>query len=660
MTIADTLRQLGRSAPDPRSDGELLTRFVAAHDEPAFVELLRRHGPTLYGVCRRVLGNGPDADDAFQAVCLVLARKGSSLRTPGAVGPWLYGVAVRTENKARVMTVRAARREQRAAAGRAAPAPQRNAPDTLVVIDAELVALPDRYRAAFVTCDLNGRTRSEAARELGWPEGTVAARVAKARELLAARLRKRGVTLGFGLFAAVAVPPATATEALNAVRELLAVGTASAVAPAAQLLSDEVVKSVTTRHAKWLLLGGLVLALGAGGAVLLATPVDKGPVREPVKAPVPKASATVWQEAKPIVPAEPARITAIGFSPDGASFVIAQRSRIHLYDTATRKFTREVVNIKEAEDDITSVRFHPDGKLIGVVTNNDYGLCRVEQRLGSYGFYSWVGGMRTVAFSGDGKWLAATNGHVTAVHPTDPEKRMEKPVLFEPLGGEQKPKEAPPSAVAFSPKGDRLLLLPNIRVPADWQYDPKADFTVPDQKAATHSVAVVWPTAGGKPSRVLKHGPARLTAADWSADGKRIVTADEKGTLVVWDGERFQEKSRLELGEGVVQLAVAPDGKTVAVVRAFPSQAILGGGFGARTGLEVHLFDLTDPPAKPKPLWTTGDTPLPGKIDGPVSLAFSPDGKTLLAAFADPFPSAGKNDRLKSMGVKVWELVPKK
>ncbi len=111
MTIGDTFRHLGRpAADDPRADAELVGRFVRSRDEPAFAELLRRHGPAVYGVCRRVLGHAYDADDAFQAVFLVLARKAETIRPPGMVGAWLHGVAVRTANKARVMNARRASR----------------------------------------------------------------------------------------------------------------------------------------------------------------------------------------------------------------------------------------------------------------------------------------------------------------------------------------------------------------------------------------------------------------------------------------------------------------------------------------------------------------------------------------------------------------------
>jgi RNA polymerase sigma factor (sigma-70 family) len=188
--LADGVRALGllTRPPDPRPDAELVAGFAATGEEVAFAELVRRHGPTVYGVCRRVLGNGHDADDAFQAVWLVLARRPGRVRPAGAVGAFLYGVAVKVATKARAQ---AAKRRQRLMAA-AKPDRADDRPDWSdlgPVLDAELAALPEKYRQAVVLCDLTGKSRSEAAAALGWPEGTVAARVAKGRELLAARLR---------------------------------------------------------------------------------------------------------------------------------------------------------------------------------------------------------------------------------------------------------------------------------------------------------------------------------------------------------------------------------------------------------------------------------------------------------------------------------------
>jgi RNA polymerase sigma-70 factor (ECF subfamily) len=188
---------------DGPADGELLERFLARRDEAAFAVLLRRHGPMVLGVCRRLLGNHADAEDAFQATFLLLVRKGASVRPPGRVGPWLYGVARRTSHDAKRA---AARRRAREARALPRPAPDEGVAELLPVLDRELGQLPERYRAPVVLCDLEGKTRKEAARELGWREGTVSSRLARARALLARRLRRHGVALAGA--AALACPPA--------------------------------------------------------------------------------------------------------------------------------------------------------------------------------------------------------------------------------------------------------------------------------------------------------------------------------------------------------------------------------------------------------------------------------------------------------------------
>jgi RNA polymerase sigma factor (sigma-70 family) len=646
MTIADTLRHLNLSAPDPRSDGELVRQFVAVRAEPAFAELLRRHGPTVYGVCRRVLGNPQDADDAFQAVFLVLARKAGTVRPPGMVGNWLYGVAVRTANKVRVMNARKVNRRRESPGGleqhpatHVAGSPDR---DTLAVIDAELASLPDVYRAAFVACDLNGRSRSEAARELGWPEGTVAARLVKARELLAARLTKRGITLGVGLFAAAAVPMATASDTLAAVRELLAVGTASAVAPAAQQLSDEVTKTMTTLHTKWLLLGGLVLTLATGGAVLLAAPGGKQPVREQIKAPVPKETASECKEGKPIELEDGRPITGVAVSSDGKYIALTQHGRVELLTADTRK---RVYAVKMTEPgSLTAVAFSPKGdKLAYTAKDGVY----VRDTATGKGGNSWERkgfDPRQVAWLPD-DGLVATNGADVWWH--------------------EETKEGGDSTQWTNEGCEQGRQVPLAAIPGHSAYFLTGGGT---KKEANELHIVVRPP-GSSPQTKLAGHKSRPVSAAVSQDGKRIVSADEGGTLVVWEGEKlaFEEKRRIELGEGVQALALAPDGKTVAVVRTVPVEGSEVKGGWRFVNVELRLFDVTDPPAKVKPLWTEKIGQDHRKIAGPVSLAFSPDGKTLYAAFGNPYNS-GEDDKgvlhtgaiPASVGVKVWELVPKK
>ena len=178
------------------SDGRLLDRFLAG-SEPAFRELVIRHGPLVLSVCSRILRHRQDAEDAFQAVFLVLARRAADVWPRDAVGAWLYGVAYRVAQKARAIRARRMQRE-RPLQDVARSEGDRSEPDTAEIIDRVVRKLPEIYRAAVVACDLEGLSRKDAAGQLGWSEGTLSGRLARARRLLADRLRKAGVTLPAG------------------------------------------------------------------------------------------------------------------------------------------------------------------------------------------------------------------------------------------------------------------------------------------------------------------------------------------------------------------------------------------------------------------------------------------------------------------------------
>jgi RNA polymerase sigma factor (sigma-70 family) len=188
------LRRAVRSPAGGDNDARLLDLFLRQRDEAAFESLVLRHGPMVFGVCRRVLGNEQDAEDAFQASFLVLVRNAASVRKRGALGAWLYGVAYRTALEARRAMARR-RAKEREVVPRVEEADE-GGDDLREVLDRELAALPDRYREAVVLCDLEGKGRKEAARELGCPEGTVASRLARGRSLLARRLARYGLAAG--------------------------------------------------------------------------------------------------------------------------------------------------------------------------------------------------------------------------------------------------------------------------------------------------------------------------------------------------------------------------------------------------------------------------------------------------------------------------------
>jgi RNA polymerase sigma factor (sigma-70 family) len=217
------------------TDGQLWGRFVEHRDQAAFAALVKRHGPMVWGVCRRLL-NHHDAEDAFQAAFLVLVRKAASIWPREMVGNWLYGVAHQTALKARATTFRRRARERQVMQ---MPEPAVAEPDLWhdlqPLLDQELSRLPAKYRVAIVLCDLEGKTRTEAARQLGCPEGTVAARLARARAMLAKRLARHGLPVSGGTLAAVlsqdgasASVPTSAVSSTIQAASLLAAGQAAA------------------------------------------------------------------------------------------------------------------------------------------------------------------------------------------------------------------------------------------------------------------------------------------------------------------------------------------------------------------------------------------------------------------------------------------------
>src|SRR5215471_13786730 len=181
---------------DSLSDPQLLDGFLVHRQEAAFAALVRRHGPMVLGVCRRVLGNFCDAEDAFQATFLVLARKAASLNRPEQVSNWLYGVAYRTSLKARARRTRRQVREEPLNGSNFAAARDATDPHHLLhLLDEELRRLPEKYRTPIVLCYLEGKTKEQAARVLRRPEGTISTQLARGREILRRRLTRRGAAL---------------------------------------------------------------------------------------------------------------------------------------------------------------------------------------------------------------------------------------------------------------------------------------------------------------------------------------------------------------------------------------------------------------------------------------------------------------------------------
>lgn len=237
------------------ADGPLLARFFEAHEDAAFSVLTERYGSLVYGVCRRILADANDAEDAFQATFLVLVRKGGSLRDPGRLASWLYGVAYRTARKAKAKAALRTRSERQAG-----EMPTRSAGSDMTfnelhaVLDEEIAQLPEKYALPLVLCYLEGKTNAEAAQQLGWPEGSISRRLSRARELLRSRLARRGLALSAALITAVFARPASAavpgelllatTRAATLVAD--GINPADVVSPAAAKLVIEVLSGMSS------------------------------------------------------------------------------------------------------------------------------------------------------------------------------------------------------------------------------------------------------------------------------------------------------------------------------------------------------------------------------------------------------------------------------
>jgi RNA polymerase sigma factor (sigma-70 family) len=266
------------TAPDAvgLSDAELLERFLGRRDEAAFEVLVRRHGPMVLNVCRRILHDPHDVEDAFQATFLVFVRRAAAIARRELLANWLYGVAYHTARAARTAAGRRRVKEAQVVPRQQSP-DDADWPELRPLLDEELSRLPDKYRVPIVLCDLEGKSRRQAALELGLADGTLSSRLARGRGLLARRLTRRGVTVtGGALAAALGRQTATAGLLPSLIIPTIRAGTrvlagqtlaAGAVTPAVAALTKGVLRTMFVTRFKTIaavVLLGTVLAAGVG------------------------------------------------------------------------------------------------------------------------------------------------------------------------------------------------------------------------------------------------------------------------------------------------------------------------------------------------------------------------------------------------------------
>ncbi len=384
-------RALAPEEADETADARLLELFVRQRDEAAFAALVRRHGPMVLGVCRRLLGNSHDAEDAFQAVWLVLCRKAASVRPRRMLGNWLYGVAFRTALEARGAGARRRVKERQYGERRQAEGEGRMDDELLAILDQELSRLPDRYRAALVLCDLESATRAEAARQLGCKEGTVASRLDRARKMLARRLARRGVVLS----AAALVTVLSAQAAQAAVPPALLDGVITPPAPGsagkggrtaprkAAVLAERVLRWMLLRRLRKVLALAVLMALAALLAVAAVYRAGAAPPPPPDDRPPPDVAAAdggpdddanltgkgLLHEERFALP-----VRGVAFSPDGKRLAAAlgrageakDGGAVVIYDLATWKEVARLLD--DAGGAATAVTYTPDGSRLATAS----------------------------------------------------------------------------------------------------------------------------------------------------------------------------------------------------------------------------------------------------------------------------------------------------
>ncbi len=591
-----------------QTDAELLGRFAARHDEAAFADLVHRHGGMVLGVCRRVLGDADDAEDAFQATFLVLARKADSIRRGASLPSWLHGVARRVALEARKRAARRRCRERGAATAEDVLDPQHaEGKELRAVLDEELGRLPEKYRAPLVLHYLEGHTKEETARRLGWTEGTVSGRLARARDLLGSRLSRRGLVVSGGALAAALAAEATAacvSETLaGATVRLAGVFLAGPVVVSARCarigaLTDGVVRAMLMSRLKLVAAAAfLVLAAGLGMAGLLyqaqaGLPGDvPGPPR--VVTALPGVPAPPRKPDQPLLRvALPGRtMLTVALSAHGRHLAVAPQDRtiIQLWDVATGKER----TLAGHAFSITALAFSPDGKTLASAT----GSWLPDGAPGEIKLWDVAAGTEratlgrlpvmvlALAFSPDGKTLASVSQSVKLWDVTTGKETADLPLQHA-------------DSVAFSPDGKTLAVGQGVH------------------EDITPGSVVLWDLAAGKERASLEGHVGMVGCLAFTPDGTTLASADSRGTIKLWDVVAAEERRTIRNpGDSffLVTLAITSDGRALlAIPRGMDGTYLKQ--WDLASGTEQGMYFRTGPESTPPPV--SGDGEVVGLIKG--------------------------------------------
>jgi RNA polymerase sigma factor (sigma-70 family) len=566
------------------TEGQLLECFVSHRESAALEALVRRHGPMVWGVCRRILRHQQDAEDAFQATFLVLVRRAASVRPREMVGNWLYGVARQTALKARASAAKRRTRERQMADMPDPAAKEQDfSREMQAVLDQELSRLPNKYRVVLVLCDLEGWTRKEAARQLGLPEGTLAGRLTRGRALLGKRLARHGLTVGGGTLAALLSPekalagvPASVLSATIRAMTLVATGQASAsglVSARVATLADEVGKTMGLAKLRITVAAVVFLGFVAAGASPLTSRTATGqndtpPAGEPVAvAPRqknvtdPKGDSAPNPKLRFTLEGHRNFVTSVAYSPDGKTLASAGVNRtIKLWDVATGREKATFARHSDAHPvpystDLKAVVFSPDGKLLASGSaDKTIQLCDVDTGKVLAILRGHTDGVTSLAFSPDGKTLASASLDET-IRLWDVATRKQRATLKGHSEWVWSVVFSPDGKALASASGDRTVRLWNVAAGTEQatlkghRYTVHAVAFSPDGKtlasAGMDKAIQLWDVASRKNTATLRGHASDIHALVFSRDGKTLASASGDDTVKLWDVATGKVKATL-------------------------------------------------------------------------------------------------------------------
>jgi RNA polymerase sigma factor (sigma-70 family) len=602
------------AGPALEPDRHLLESFTTGRDKAAFATLLERHGAMVFRVCRRLLHDAHEAEDAFQATFLILARKAHTIRQQQSLTSWLYKVAYHVALRARAGATR------RAAMPLGAPRPQAVDPlaevsgrELLSILDEELQQLPEKYRAPLLLCYLEGHTQDEAARQLDWSPQVLRGRVERGRAVLRRRLLRRGFGLAVVLAGNLLDPlPTSAAVPALLIAQTIRAATSSAVeqaslvsAPVTALVASGVhLLGASRRRGIAFVLLLASLAAAGGGLAAFQTPA--------VKPPPAQANRPAQKEDQPAPPMrKPARdrlgdplpvnvqvrlgtsrlrhggwFTAMAYAPDGKTLAtVAHDGTVRLWEAASGRALRVLGNERErripyaASRWLFCVAFSPDGKWLAAgehVQDQAVGRLHIwnlatgkEERR----YLAHPGGVHVVVFRPDSRMLASAGASDGKIRLWDPATGKELHVL----GTGQST-----NCLAFSPDGKTLA-------------------------SAGGQVIRLWDARDGTDQKQLRGHRDRITSIAFHPDSKMLASVDLDRTIRLWSVATGRQPCSWTAPGLIHSVAFSPDGKFLATGGSEPMVL-----WNAATGKEERR--LRHPP---------------GEV---AALAFAPDGKTLATA----------------------------